>query len=58
MRDGAMSDWIQNPDLNRLVQELNEASLAQWVRQGKVDREEALLRANHPEELKSLLVAP
>lgn len=32
-----------------------EASLAEWVRKGEVDREEALLRANHPEELKSLL---
>ena len=32
-----------------------EASLAEWVRKGKVDREEALLRANHPQELESLL---
>lgn len=32
-----------------------EASLAEWVRTGGVDREEALLRANHPQELESLL---
>ncbi len=32
-----------------------EASLAQWVRAGRVDREEALLRANHPQELEILL---
>ena len=32
-----------------------EQSLAQLVREGKIDREEAQVRASHPDELEALL---